>query len=114
MKIDSYSFGSMTIDGKIYNADVIIFPEKVSPSWWRKEGHSLAIEDLEEILKYKPEVLVVGRGYSSQMRIPPETRRILQYKNIRVIDTETGKAYPIFNDEIAKGTKVVGAFHLTC
>jgi hypothetical protein len=103
MKIDTYEFGSMTVDGKIYNADLIIFPDKIKSNWWRKEGHSLALEDL-----------VVGRGFSGCMKIPPDTKKVLQYRNIQIIDNDTGQAYRIFNEQISRGKKVVGAFHLTC
>ena len=45
MKIDSYSFGRIVINGKTYTSDVIIFPDKVDASWWRKEGHLLQLAD---------------------------------------------------------------------
>lgn len=112
--IDAYSFGSMTVDGEIYNADLIIFPDRIKAEWWRREGHALAVEDLDEVLAYKPEILVIGRGYSSCMQIPPDTKKALQYANIQVIDKSTGEAYPIFNRKLREGKKIVGAFHLTC
>jgi hypothetical protein len=37
--IDKYSFGSITIDGRTYDTDVIIYPERIDDRWWRKEGH---------------------------------------------------------------------------
>jgi len=114
MHVDDYSFGSMTVDGKIYNTDLIIFPETIKPDWWRKKGHSLTLEDLEEILKYNPEVLIVGKGYSGCMQVSMDTKKALQYQNIQVIDKNTGEAYKVFNDQIKQGKKVVGAFHLTC
>ena len=114
MHIDSYSFGSMTVDGKTYSSDLIVFPEKVKSGWWRVEGHSLCAADLGEILEYKPEVLVIGKGASGCMDVPQETKELLEGKNIEVIEDNTGEAYRIFNDEIKKGKKAVGAFHLTC
>jgi hypothetical protein len=48
------------------------------------------------------------------MDVPQETKEILESKNIEVIEDNTGEAYRIFNDEIKKGKKAVGAFHLTC
>jgi len=50
MKIDQYAFGKIVIDGKTYTSDVIIYPEKVDASWWRKEGHRLQPADLEKIV----------------------------------------------------------------
>lgn len=62
--IDSYEFGRIAVDGKNYTSDVIIFPDKVLDGWWRKNGHSLHLQDLKKVLEAepKPEVLVVGTG----------------------------------------------------
>ncbi len=114
MKIDNYSFGSMKVDGKVYRKDLIVFPDTVKPEWWRKDGHSLATEDLKGVLDYKPEVLVVGMGAFGFMKIPESTRAALKERNIELVGKNTGEAYKIFNEQIQRGKKVVGVFHLTC
>jgi hypothetical protein len=111
-KVQKYDFGSIVIDGKEYTSDVIVFPDKVRDHWWRKEGHRLDIDDLEEVLEFKPEVLVIGTGYSGVMEVPEETLRYLQMKNIEVHVAPTREAIKIFNG--LGGKRVVGAFHLTC
>jgi len=58
--IDSYGFGHITINGKRYTNDVIVFSDRVKDNWWRKEGHQLQMEDIEAVVNEKPEVLVVG------------------------------------------------------
>ena len=35
--------------GLAYSSDVVITPEGVQDGWWRKEGHNLAIEDLDKL-----------------------------------------------------------------
>lgn len=114
MQIDSYHFGSMTVNAKEYKTDLIIFPDRVKANWWRKQGHSLALEDLDEAIDYKPEVIVVGKGASGLMEIPLATKKALQEKQIELIDENTGQAWHLFNEQIRKGKKVVGLFHLTC
>ena len=114
MNIDSYAFGSITVNGKMYLNDVIVLPHKVRPEWWRKKSHLLAVEDLEEVIKYQPEILVVGRGASGVMNIPEETKKYLKEKNIELIEGYTEVACKRFNELIKQGKKVVGAFHLTC
>jgi len=114
MNIDAYSFGSMTVDGKVHNADLIIFPDKIQGHWWRKEGHSLAIDDLKDVIAYQPDVLVIGRGHLGCMNVPSETRQNLQTHHIEVLDQKTGEAQKVFNEQVKKGRKVIGAFHLTC
>lgn len=61
MNIGAYSFGSITINGETYAHDVLVFLERVKANWWRKEGHTLSIEDLDEVLSERPEFLIVGR-----------------------------------------------------
>lgn len=114
MHIDSYSFGSITVDGKVYEADLIIFPDRIKTNWWRRKGHSLAREDLDEVIVYKPEVLVVGRGASGCMDIPASTRRLLEEERIELIDRNTDEACQLFNEQIKKAKRAAGAFHLTC
>lgn len=48
--IDAYRFGEITIDGTTYRADVIVLPDRVVANCWRKEGHSLVVEDLAAVL----------------------------------------------------------------
>jgi len=114
MRIDSYSFGVMKVDGTEYRTDLIVFPDRVKSNWWRNQGHSLSIEDLDDVLEFKPEVLIVGKGMSGIMQIPASTVKALQEKGIGLIAENTGRAWQIFNEQIQKGKKAVGAFHLTC
>lgn len=104
----------MTIDGKVYERDLIIFPDNIKPNWWRKESHSLTIEDLDEVINYKPEVLIIGKGASGCMKIPSSTKKALKENRIELIDRDTDEACQIFNKLIKNGKKVAGAFHLTC
>ena len=114
MKIDDYSFGSMTVEGKVYDKDLIVFPDKVEPGWWRREGHSLVKEDLGKVLEYKPQVLIVGTGAHGVMKVPGSTKGMLKEDGIELVDRVTPEAYKIFNKYIGEGKKAVGAFHLTC
>jgi hypothetical protein len=113
MMIDSYDFGRITIDGKRYNTDLLVFPNKVKTGWWRKEGHRLQITDLKEVLEAKPEVLVVGTGYSGMMNVPPETRKCIESEGIELIVQKTAEACQTFN-HLIESRKVVAALHLTC
>ena len=111
--IDSYTFGKIVIDGNTYNSDVIIFPDRVDASWWRKEGHKLHIEDITEIIQEKPEVLVVGTGNTGLMRVLPETKKYIESKGLELVIEKTEEACKIFNG-LSKSKKVIAALHLTC
>ncbi len=111
--IDSYSFGHIVIDGVSYNSDVIIFPKRVQSSWRRKDGHSLCEGDLETVFAFGPETLIVGIGKLGVMKVPKETRALIESKGIELLAMRTSAACNRFND-LASSKKVVGAFHLTC
>ena len=113
MMINSYDFGRIVVDGKAYTSDVIIFPDKVKDNWWRKEGHALHIEDIESVVKDKPEVLIVGTGKYGILKVLPETKEYIESKGIELIVEPTEKACEMYN-EITKNKKAVAALHLTC
>jgi hypothetical protein len=113
MKIDSYSFGSLVVDGKMYTSDVIIYPGRVDPTWWRKEGHRLQIADLTDALNAKPQILIVGTGYSGMMVVSKETENCIRSRGIDIYVATTGKAVELFNTMQGKKT-MIAALHLTC
>jgi len=114
MHVDSYQFGQIVIDGTSYNRDCVILGDCVQANWWRKQGHLLAVEDLQPVLAAKPSVLVVGCGTSRMMKISEETRQVLQQQNIELIVLKTDEAVETFNELAEKGRDVAAALHLTC
>jgi hypothetical protein len=113
MKIDHYSFGSIIINGKTYTSDVIIYPDSVDSSWWRKEGHYLQPVDLDKAVSAKPDLLIIGTGYSGVMVVPEETILFIKSKDIEVLVERTEKAAELYNT-LSKDRQVVAALHLTC
>ncbi len=112
--IEDYSFGRIVISGKTYTSDVKIILEKIVPNWWRKEGHYLYLEDIEDILASEAEILVVGTGAYGVMKIDPSVREACAQKGIRLEAFNTAEAVKRFNALAEAGEKVAGAFHLTC
>jgi hypothetical protein len=111
--IDSYDFGEIVIDGKRYTSDVIIYPDRVKDQWWRKEGHQLCVEDLEESLAINPDVIVVGTGDPGVMRVLPETDKLINSKGIKLIVQPTRNACQTYN-QLSSTQNVVALLHLTC
>ena len=114
MHIESYSFGVMKIDGIEYSSDLMILGDKVVENWWRNDGHSLAVEDLQEVFEFKPDVLVVGQGASGLMKVPESTKKAIEQEGVKLIAGDTRRMCDVFNEEIARTSKAAGAFHLTC
>lgn len=114
MIIGAYRFGRIDIGGHAYTSDVIITPEHVLDTWWRKEGHRLTVADLADIVSAKPDILVVGTGYFGRMAVSYDARRYLEAHGIRVREARTRQAVQDFNHLQDAHARVVAALHLTC
>lgn len=113
MKIDSYSFGRIVIDGKSYSSDVIILKDRVISNWRRREGHELCLDDLKDIEIEKDETLVVGTGASGMMKVMNEVRSFYNSKGIKLIEERTEEACRIYN-KLSNSRNISTALHLTC
>ncbi len=114
MHIDSYQSGKIVVDGTGYSSDCVILGDSVQANWWRKQGHLLAVEDLQPVIEAKPSVLVVGCGASGMMKVCEDTRQVLRQQNIELIALDTNEAVETFNELAEKGRDVAAALHLTC
>jgi len=112
--IQKYEFGRMRVGGEEYVKDLKIIRGEVIANWRRKRGHLLERDDVQDILLAEPTILVVGTGYSGQMRIEKSLDRLLAELQIQLIVERTAKAAEVFNGLLNKGREVSGAFHLTC
>lgn len=112
--IESYDFGRIVINGRTYTTDVIVLPDRVFSSWWRRAGHKLAPADLDEVVAARPDVLVVGTGYSGLMHVLPETETYLAEQNIQLVVERTADACQTYNRLLRAGQNVAAALHLTC
>ncbi len=111
--IEDYRFGYIVIDDQSYSSDVIIFPDRVMSNWWRDQGHSLSMDDLEKVLAASPQVLIIGKGANGRMSVPASTRKHVEGQGIEVIIHKTEKACQVYN-QISQEKETVAALHLTC
>jgi len=114
MKVDKYSFGSITIGGVEHCSDVIIYPDRVDDKWWRKEGHRLSIDDLKDVWPLKPKALVVGTGSPGLLKVDKEVEKRCRKDGIGLHVAPTAKAVEIYNQLAAGDANLVAALHLTC
>lgn len=112
-QIERYNFGRIRIDGQEYSNDVIVFPDHVEGDWWREQGHSLVMDDLETVMDSPPQTLIIGRGAYSRMDIPEGTLQALEQAGVEVLSESTSEAVKLYNKMRKKGD-VVAALHLTC
>jgi hypothetical protein len=112
--IESYRFGTITIDGERYHKDRILLSDQIIEDWWRDEGHKVGISDLEAVIKFKSEILIIGKGSLGLVKVSAEAEKILQNEGIELIAVKTGRVKELYNKLRGKGMRVAAALHLTC
>ena len=110
--IEYVSFGRLVFKGKVYRSDCIIKGHEINSRWWRKKGDKILYEDLEDVIKSNPEIIVIGRGFMNFLDIPESTIDKLRNDGIDVEVKDTMEAVNIYNDLDEGNKKVVGVFHL--
>ena len=113
MQITGYSFGNLIIDEEKYQHDLVIISDQIARKrWWRKEGHILHLADIEEYLNSDIKILLIGRGFSSRLKIDQQLQIYLLQKNIVLQALSTPDACQRYNE--LDHEKVLACFHLTC
>jgi hypothetical protein len=111
-RIADYRFGHVTVEGRELTRDVIVLPDRVVENWWRRNGHELVMEDLEDVLDDLPQRLIVGMGADRRMRPDPGTLQRLRGRGIEVECLPTEEAVARFAELDPRTT--AAALHLTC
>jgi hypothetical protein len=112
VRLEDYSFGRLTVDGQEHTRDLIVLPGRVVSDWWRREGHSLAMEDLDEVLDELPARLVLGVGARRQLRPDPAVIAELEWRGVTVECLTTDAAVRRYGELDERRT--AAALHLTC
>ncbi|HEY6672261.1 MAG TPA: MTH938/NDUFAF3 family protein [Solirubrobacterales bacterium] len=111
-ELSHYSFGSLTVDGERHTRDLIVLPDRVVTEWWRREGHSLAIDDLDEVIDELPDRLILGCGAHGRLEPPPAVLEQLRARGVEVEAMPTTEAVRRYGELDPKRT--AAALHLTC
>ena len=112
--ITDFSFGRIVANGQTYTNDIKIVRDTLVPDWWRKNGHRVEIEDVQDALDTELEVLVIGKGQPGYMQAAHTLRQHLAERNITLIEAPTARAIETFNRLYKEGKKVCGGFHVGC
>jgi hypothetical protein len=111
-RIESYSFGHIVVDGQEATNDVIVLPSRVVHNWWRRDGHSLVLDDLRDVLDELPSRLVLGTGAYGRMHPDPQALEELRERGIEVEALPTEQAVRRYGELDA--AHAAAALHLTC
>ena len=118
MPIDATEFGSITVDGKTYEHDVIIRlsgkVEKRRKRLSKEEygtSHIVSKTEAKFVFEDGCDVLIVGAGQQGNVRLSPEASEYFDKKHCRVILLPTPEAIGAFNQS---REKKIALMHVTC
>lgn len=109
--IESFEFGRIIIDGKIYK-DIVIHQGRISEWKWH-EHHAFTIEDIKPVLD-DIDVLVLGTGTSGFVHIKQDVVDFLESNNIKYFAAKSDKACERYNEFVKAGKKASAIIHSTC
>ncbi|KAB0376989.1 hypothetical protein FD755_011433 [Muntiacus reevesi] len=92
-------------------------PQQEKPPQSRlSTAHSPGVQpaDVEEVVEKGVQILVIGRGMSEALKVPPSTVEYLKKKGIDVRVLQTEQAVKEYNALVTQGIRVGGVFHSTC
>jgi hypothetical protein len=118
MKIDATEFGSITIDGKTYEHDVLIDlsgdvskrKKKLSKEVYGT-SHTISKEEAKYVWQKGCEKLILGTGQYDNVRLSPEAAEYFEKKRCPVVAIPTPEAILAYN---RSKEKRIGLFHVTC
>jgi hypothetical protein len=112
--IEVIDFGSIIIDGMHFSSDLIIYPDgQIKDNWWRGSGHTLAIEDITDLIDSAPETIVAGTGIYGRMRPGAELEQYLRQRGIAFFPELNQSAKETYN-RLSSQQPTGACFHLTC
>ena len=113
--IEHTTFGSMTIKGRTYTTDLMIFPDgRIVDQWWRAKGHRLTLADIAVLVDQGPALIIAGMGIYGRMKVEKGLQEALADKGINLTTAWTKAAADQYNAAIKKQSNLSACFHLTC
>jgi hypothetical protein len=117
-KIDRTKFGSITIEGTLFEHDVIIRlngkvkkrKKKLSKAIYGT-SHTVSLDEARHVYQKEAERLIIGTGQYGMVELSDEANDYFERKKCLVELLPTPQAIPAWNK--AKGA-VIGLFHVTC
>jgi len=116
MHFEQFSFGSMQIDGRVYDFDLVIDrgeirkrKKKASKRYRDAYGHTPV--SIEEDIPWRCSQLVVGTGAEGRLPVMPEVERDAQLRKVKLVVLPTKDAIAILNRGDLRTNAIL---HVTC
>ncbi|MFO7976280.1 MAG: MTH938/NDUFAF3 family protein [Candidatus Hydrogenedentota bacterium] len=116
--INGTSFGNITVDGKIYDHDIVIRlrgkVKKRKKQLSKEEtgsSHMVSREEAKHIYEDGASLVIIGCGQYGALDLSPEARAYFHKRNCVVDMRPTPEALQVWN---SAENNVVAVFHVTC
>jgi|SRR5215469_3547316 len=115
MHLSKFTFGSIQIDGRTYENDVLIDrgevrKRKKSPSQKFRDEFGHTPLSLEEKIPWKCKRLIIGTGAHGQLPVMKEVKREAERRHVELVIVPTSEALGL----IEKQSKANAILHVTC
>lgn len=118
-QINHTEFGSITIDKKVYDHDVLIRlngeikkrKKKLSKAVYGS-SHTISLEEAKHVYDKGAILLIFGAGQYNTAQLSKEATKFFKKQNCKVKVLSTKDAIEIWNGSNEK--KRIGLFHVTC
>ena len=117
-RVDSFRFGSIVINGKKYGHDVLLFPdgsmEERKAGFWKFGSHTINKNEIEELVKANPEVVIVGTGTMNRAGLTPDAESFAKDTGFELVALPSAEAVERLNQLAGEGKRVAALIHITC
>jgi hypothetical protein len=113
-RIEATTFGSITIDGREIENDVLLRLDgsvKKRKKKLSKKVYGTSHTEAKYVYEKGAELLIVGSGQNDLVRLSDEAQKYLRKRRCRVKRMATPEAIGAWNKTEGK---VIGLFHVTC
>lgn len=109
MGIDSFGFGYITIDGVTYWHDLFT-PLDGSV---KEREHTFTRDQMEYVLKERPEVVAIGNGTSGLASLSRDARGLLGREGVEMVEDDIQPIMEKFN-KLSGKKRVAAIIHVSC
>jgi len=119
-RIDATDFGSITVEGTVFDHDVVISPDgevskrkkKLSKAVYGT-SHTISLEEAKYIYRRAAgaDRLIVGAGQYGRVQLSPEAADFFTRKGCEIVLLPTPQVIGLWNETEGRA---VGLFHVTC
>jgi len=118
LRIDSFRFGSIVIEGRKYGRDVLMLADGTvkqrKGGFWKFGSHVFKKEEIDELVRANPEVIVLGTGTNARAKLASDAELLMKEANIELMAVPSHEAVERLTRLVEEGKRVSAIIHITC